>query len=375
MPNGRNRAPAARKGGPFLLAALLLALFLWGAEQVAVMPLQTGEVYPLYSSLRADPLGALALYESLAALPELDVSRLYKDRPTLDPGATLLVLGVDPAPWYEFAPEQLLSGYEHSVAKGGRIVVAFLPINSLNNPADAADAKKSQDPDDPDRPQRLVPVKDRWGIRLVYRKPAHPSSDIPRVSALSLDPGPEWTVLATRAGLPSAAAKHFGAGSIVLFTDSYLLSNEGLRESRNPELIASLLGSARRIEFDENHLGVADEGGVAVLLRKYRLEGALAVLLLAVALFIWASASSFLPPREQRPDDTVAGRDAQEGLAALLRRGVPEKDLLDTCFREWSRSAPSARVARNVEEEIARWRGRDPLDAYRAAQATIAEKR
>ena len=47
----------------------LLALLVWGLEQVTVAPLQTGEIYPPYSSLRSDPLGAKALYESLAALP------------------------------------------------------------------------------------------------------------------------------------------------------------------------------------------------------------------------------------------------------------------------------------------------------------------
>src|SRR5580704_19395058 len=107
------------------LAALLVVLFVWGAEQVAVMPLQTGEVYPEYSSLRADPLGAKALYESLAALPELTVSRLYKERTVLDSGTALLVLGVDSKSWPE-SPEEVFDGYEHLLQKGGRLVIAFL---------------------------------------------------------------------------------------------------------------------------------------------------------------------------------------------------------------------------------------------------------
>src|SRR5580704_16608482 len=89
------------------LAALLLVLFVWGAEQVALMPLQAGEVYPRYSSLRSDPLGAKALYESLAALPELQVSRLYKQRPVLDAETALFVLGVDPESWSSITEDVL----------------------------------------------------------------------------------------------------------------------------------------------------------------------------------------------------------------------------------------------------------------------------
>ena len=55
-----------------------------------VAPLITGEVYPAYSSLRSDPLGAKALFESLSEQPGLDVTRLYKARSPLDSETTLL---------------------------------------------------------------------------------------------------------------------------------------------------------------------------------------------------------------------------------------------------------------------------------------------
>ena len=68
----------------WILAIAMLGALAWGLEQVAFTPLQTGEVYPPFSSLRADPLGAKALYESLAALPDIQVDRLYKRRQKLD---------------------------------------------------------------------------------------------------------------------------------------------------------------------------------------------------------------------------------------------------------------------------------------------------
>ena len=49
----------------WIAGAGLVGALAWGLEQVVVSPLETGDVYPPYSSLRTDPLGAKALYESL----------------------------------------------------------------------------------------------------------------------------------------------------------------------------------------------------------------------------------------------------------------------------------------------------------------------
>jgi hypothetical protein len=352
------------------LALLLLALFAWGAEQVAVMPLETGEVYPLYSTLRADPLGAMALYQSLAALPELNVSRLYKRRSVLDAGAALLVLGVDAGAWNQTAENKIdadtIDGYEHLIQKGGRLLIAFLPARAPNEFSGSFATS--------------VIVRAKWDLGLAYHKRHGEDvtlAAIPRRSALYFDPGPEWSILAQRDGAAVAVERTLAGGTLVLVSESYPLSNEGLRESRDAASIARLIGPARRIVFDENHFGVAEEGSVVGLLRKYRLQGALAILLVVVALFVWRSASSFLPPREgfKEQQRVIPGRDSQEGLTSLLRRSVPEPQLLDACHREWMRSTPSTRQAQLVEAEIARWRGRPPVDAYRAACQVLTEKK
>ena len=74
--------PAARNGALWWIV-LLLALFCVGAWEVMIAPLITGEVYPAYSSLRTDPLGAKALFESLSEQPGLEVARLYRARSPL----------------------------------------------------------------------------------------------------------------------------------------------------------------------------------------------------------------------------------------------------------------------------------------------------
>jgi hypothetical protein len=160
--------------------------------------------------------------------------------------------------------------------------------------------------------------------------------------------------------------RELGAGSVVLIADSYLLSNEGLREARDPALIVKIAGDAKLILFDENHFGVAETGSVAKLMRKYHLEGSLAVLALAAILFLWRNASSLLPSRAPGAEQAVAGRDSLDGMTALLRRGIAEKDLVRVCYDEWRRTSPGARAA---DESI--WHQKNTVAAYKA----LMEKR
>jgi hypothetical protein len=69
-------------------------------------------------------------------------------------------------------------------------------------------------------------------------------------------------------------------------------------------------------------------------MRKYNLEGALAVLALVAGLFLWRSASSLLPSRAPGAEQAVAGRNSLDGMVALLRRGIAEKDLIRVCYGE-----------------------------------------
>jgi hypothetical protein len=364
-------------GWLWLLAVVMLSALAWGLEQIVFAPLQTGDAYPPFSSLRADPLGARALYDSLAELPGIRVERLYKQRERLDnPGDTMLVLGVDPRLWsaigYESLENESLQEYEKLVKDGGRLVIAFLPVRTH-----VIETKQTP------------PVTVRWHIELAFRPEADATlPGMPHKTALWFDlhffsSEAKWRTLESDPADHAAEAveRDFGKGTILLLADSFPLSNEGLRDARNPELIARMIGPARRVIFDENHFGVVEAGSVTQLMRRYRLQGAVGILLVVAALFLWRSASSLLPPRELATatgaaKNAVAGRDSLEGLTALLHRGVSKKELLDACFAEWSKSAPresrGGRAAARIEEEIAR--GGNPVDAYRAACRILTEK-
>ena len=351
--------PAARNGAVWFIV-LLLALFVAGAWEVMVAPLITGEVYPPYSSLRTDPLGAKALFESLAEQPGLEVTRLYKARSPLAAETALLILGVDSPAWTK-TPKPMVDDYENLVMKGGRIVIAFLPAHA------------------PQVPPTIGAIEDQWHIRLRYRKGSSEdegnAAAIPRESAMYFEPGPEWRVVEERQGEAAIVERDFGGGTLVLVSDSFPLSNQGLLDDSEAALIAQLIGPAKRVLFDENQFGVSETGSVAVLIRKYRLETAIGMLLAIAGLFIWHSASSFLPPREGTRAAPVSGRDLHEGLAALLRRNIPLGQLLATCLKEWSRSARQRGRADLVQAEIQQWTGRDPAAGYRAICRVLTERK
>jgi hypothetical protein len=340
----------------------LVALFLAGAWAVMIAPLATGDLYPPYSSLRADPLGAKALFESLSEQLGLDVTRLYKARAPLDRETTLLILGVDSVGWSS-SPKAAFDEYETLLKNGGRIAIAFLPARA------------------PEMPPNTAALQEQWHIRPRYRKVSGraDSGTIPREAALYFEPDKEWRVLQARQGDAAIVERKLAGGTLVLIGDSFPLSNQGLSEASDGALIAQLVGPAKRVLFDENQFGVSETGSVAVLLRKYRLEAALAMLFSAAGLFVWRNTSPFLPPREAQRSSRVTGRDSQEGLASLLRRNIPEDRLLSECWKEWTRSASLRESqqgrAEMVLAEIENENGKqNPVAGYRAACRILAAR-
>jgi hypothetical protein len=284
---------------------IILIALAWGLTEVVVSPLETGAVYPEYSSLRSDPMGSLALYESFGKI--LKVERLFKSRRQVDAGAgtTFFVLGVDPVAWAKLK-EETLEEYAELTSHGARLVIAFLPVSH--------------------------PIDQEAGWHIHFANSG-------------LRGGPEWKTLDRNA---NALERKLGAGSVVLVGNSYPLSNEGLRDQHDAALLVKLAGPAKEIVFDENHFGVMETGSVTKLMRKYHLEGALAVLALVAALFLWRSASSLLPSRAPRSDQPVTGRDSLEGMTALLRRGIAEKDLLRVCYKEWEKTSLNDDKVHNI---------------------------
>ncbi|MFC1498479.1 hypothetical protein ACFLS1_08435 [Verrucomicrobiota bacterium] len=87
------RKPQQSIGVITLIAMAVIALA--GTVWLMQVRFRAGDIYPAYSSLRADPLGCKILYESLKQYPGVIADRNYQnlDGFELDDDTTLLFLG------------------------------------------------------------------------------------------------------------------------------------------------------------------------------------------------------------------------------------------------------------------------------------------
>lgn len=349
-----------------LLVLLALAgLFAAGLHRLFELRFRSGDIYPAYSTYRADPKGAKIFFQSLEELPGVIVERQLKPLESLiGAGSTVLYLGGSSHSLLGDIDEELCP----FMLSGGRAILAFRaesPIRKKTEPKeDTHDAPKNEEDDadeekhDPEtcsRCKRLERIE-RWGVELerftrTELKEQDPESlASPESGASSLAPvpwgsalyfnelGKEWDVLYRYLGQPVIIERDWGGGSVVLMADSYLFSNEAMVRDRHTALLALLVGGADRVVFDEVHLGVSSQEGVMMLLNRYRLQGVLLALLLLAGLFVWKNSSSFIPKYSDPTslgDDLGTGVDSMQGFTNLLVRHVPKKKLLDAMVAEW----------------------------------------
>ncbi|MGA2543143.1 MAG: DUF4350 domain-containing protein [Verrucomicrobiota bacterium] len=407
------------------LLALSLAGFAFGLVWLFQMRFDAGDIYPPYSSLRTDPLGVKAFYEALQNLPGLSVTRFFQRNSKLHggPQRVLFLLGTTRMDLEFLSPEDD-NTLQNFLLSGGRIVISLLPSASLAQepglfltnslPPSARTPPKRQPPsrDHTNSEPLLVPqsvsLLAKIGLGFQYDNLSLDEDGRSRselAQAVHAPPGlppllswhsgayfevmdTNWQTLYQRKNHPVILQRPYGAGSLVLSTDSYFLSNEALRRERHPELLAWLVGPHRDIIFDETHLGVEERPGVAGLMRQYHLQGVLLALALLAALFIWKNSLPLVPPLPAEPDEgpgaLVRGKEASAGFASLLRRGISPADILFTCFAEWkSACARQPRAAARLpaiekimEDEKSRPPlSRHPVETWQTIQKILTERK
>jgi len=361
---------------PIVILLGCAAAFAFGIVQLFQLRFAAGDVYPAYSSLRADPLGAMAFYESLDKIPGFSVRRDFSASNRLpgDSGTVYLHLAEDRYEW-NWLPKDLFQEVQDFLARGGRLVITFFPetepgifhyrdteeTNSVNS---AKSRNQKMTPEKPVTKQNPladddygVELEDQWGFRTDFQEltsggdvyePARAlnKSDLRLPPTLDWHSGvvftnldKSWRVSYARGSNAVIIERKFGRGSVVMATDSYFVSNEAMAKDRHADLLAWLIGANRNAVFDEAHLGIVETSGVATLMRKYRLHGLAAGLIVLAGLFVWKNAFSLVPPHtDEQRENLIIGKDASSGFVNLLRRSVAPRDLLATCFAEWKKS-------------------------------------
>lgn len=379
-------------------------------HQLFSLRFAAGDVYPAYSSLRADPLGTRALYESLAQLPRFRTERvLGRLREAPGPGKALLILGLKSTALDEMDRNDAQE-LERFATLGGRVVLALAPertaplfggrIASSNAPPRKRGSNKPS-------VSSTVSVNDRWNFTLAYRplnfdeddriKPvtvqredgapeALPDMLSWHSSTVCATHGAEWQTVYAREGVAVVLERAMGKGTVVISTDAYPFSNEALRVERATEFLQWCLGyDTTTLLFDETHLGVEENPGIATLARRYRLHGLAFGLALVAGLYLWRVGVGFMPRREDADVDGSAleGREAVAGFVNLLKRSIHPSELLAACMEEWEKTIhrdaiPEARVHqvrdRYAAERMKPPAEQNPVQVYRDIARLLSNK-
>ena len=333
------------------LVVFLAAVFTYGLIHLFTIQFAAGKVYPEFSTLRTDPAGAKLLFDSLARTPGLTVSRSYQPIAVLEEkGAAIFLLGLDPAQFAN-SEETYLKPIEQ-LAKRGNRVVAAMDGSAWEQPAHAAE------------------LEHRWHVRFgVDKKKDH-------VHHLYFAEATDWQVLDRAGAKLLAIQRTFGAGSVVLLSESRDFDNQATVAMDRLALVSTAIGPSTHLIFDEQHFGIAESGSVVGLARRFRLSGMAFGLAICAVLFLWKNASGFPPPTAAQRAERLAGRTSLSGLLTLLRRHIPPAELAATCWREWlaanRRQVPAERARR--AESILQDQAARPLDAVREIQAILHAK-
>jgi hypothetical protein len=393
------------KANPIRIAFLFIIVlgFILGVVKLFLLRFEAGDVYPVYSSLRSDPLGSRAFYSSLKNMNDTRVSRNYLTIRNLqfEDHTALFYVGLA-AFDAESVSAEWLKVFDRLTINGGRMILSFLPVEK--KPADwrmstcfepaeeVKDTEKTRPNDvhdDSEKPGennenksqtapgrqiedtsgKCVSLKEQWGVTFAFaeeptEKADHFSDDLSQShiiglhqtiswhTALYFDELDDiWRVIYTANGRPVIIERPYGNGSLVLSADSFFLSNEALRSERHPELLVWTLGESANVVFDETHFGIFKHPGVLSLIKKYRFQWFIFSVAMLALLFIWKNSVYFVPPPKRRQlqpgRDFLSDRDSTQGLISLLRRNIPARQLLQICTREWERSIQSQNRFRN----------------------------
>ena len=375
---------------------LLLLIFVLGVIHLFMLRFKTGDIYPAYSSLRSDPLGTRALYESLKNFDIISVSRNYHSLRSLkfEPETTFFYFGVA-ADDYEWVPENFINVIDRLTSNGGRLVLSFRPGKGRGyQPKNGIPQKKR------------ISIREHWGIGFECAENVSTKKDN-RLDLLATSTRSDlpfgiswhtnlyfrlldnrWQVLYLCDGHPVIVERSYGRGTIMLSADSFFVSNEALWSERHPQLLTRLVGQNSNIVFDEAHFGITKSPGVVGLIRHHRLHWFLAALAAIALFFVWKNAVFFVPPpkdADSNGNDIVTEKDYTQGLVALLRRNIPSSDILQVSVQEWEQTFKKDKRLRPVTfdrirglirtETTPHKKQMDPVEGYERISRIIKEDR
>ena len=398
-----------------LLIAMGTVLII-GVADIFSLRFSRGDLYPEYSSLRPDPFGCKALYESLEEI-EIDVERTFNSADAISDKehTTLIRTGI-----HSFRDPFDGKALRDFVFEGGHFIAFFAPdattklekrkyakkklkkeskgtpcdikknkINKKKNDekTDKKIAKKNEDCSNCDKTTSECDIPKKFTFSFMsetgFEIRARRESEDEEKSALKLaiptikykdekfksfptfsrnffifTDKSKWKVIFTENKLPVLASRNFGKGRITICVSSYLVSNEGLAKLENSKLISHIIPPGRKTLFDEHFLGLKQVKNIAWLFKKYKLQLLIANLILAAAFFVWRNMASMsnistTQAAAYYETETVESDFSNsDGLRNLIRRSVGKKELTRVCLAEWRKTVKMRNIPKDKIKEI-----------------------
>jgi hypothetical protein len=115
-----------------LLLFVMVALFTCLLVRLLLLRYERGDVYPAYSTLRADPLGTRAFYEAVGSTGKYKVARGFTSlhRELEGKPNALLYLGLSANELSSFTKDEV-AALDTYVSEGGRVIITFEPRSPL----------------------------------------------------------------------------------------------------------------------------------------------------------------------------------------------------------------------------------------------------
>lgn len=329
------------------------------------------DAYPVFSSLRSDPVGTSLFFDGLARTGP-KVERDYDgDRNGISPASTTRFFIASG----DLPPETAEALYSFILA-GGRLIW-LEPAPPPPIPLAVALARKQARP-----PLWQPPDLWRWlgleqhpyaAARAMTAEPAASPASPKAVAseAWPLDPRgllsaplpissdgylkpleAGWIPVYVHAGHAVMLTRRLGRGSVVVASDATFLTNRQVRVAANAPLLLWLVGGRQRVVVDETRHGLVNRRGMAWLFARYHLRLGLLALFCLFALAVWRWAPAWPPPSGVVGAGALEVESARQGYIRLLRRAIPPRTLLAFCLREAGREE-AAPPAASPEEIVA----------------------
>ncbi len=390
-----------------VFSILLVVLMVWTMAEIMQQRFSRGDIYPPYSSMRVDPFGTKALYKTYTLANNGNTGRNMRPFRELavKNDTTLIIPGVHPVLFTN--PDIFLNteGFDQDiynfVLNGGRLAIFLMnPDEKHLGEGDGGRKKKSLSNKAGEKHvlgnKTAFRIKEKLNLefrplgistesRLAvpeekFRKTFRP---VPLYSTIYLDlPQDSWETVFMYGGKTILAERMIGKGSVVVGTDSYMISNEALFKNPDPQFLSWLAGTHRTIIFDEYLNGMNEERNIVWLVKESSLGAFIAVMLLIIILMLW---KNFLTVSNIRVDCAATGGNvisstcgSFRGLVNLLGMSVGKKKIINVCYDEWSRSANLTNMSSDIVKEVGEIIGKSherPSDIYNKICAVIRERR